>query len=247
MAKVISIINHKGGVGKTTTTQNLGKALSLQGHIVLLIDLDPQGNLSQGYGIEQPNEQTVHALMGERKSLPKVELHENLFISPSDLDLTDAEFKLQTEVGGFAVLRDLIQKETAFDYVLIDCPPSLNILTQNALASCTEVIICIEPRFYSAKGLEKMVEIIEKVQRSINPGLNKMHALFTKKHTNRVIQDSVINFIKESDFIHVFETNIRENTSIEEACSNQMDIFSYNDKSNGAKDYMSLSKEVVHG
>ncbi|BDD13064.1 sporulation initiation inhibitor protein Soj (plasmid) [Fulvitalea axinellae] len=247
MAKIISIINHKGGVAKTTTTINLGKALALLGNRVLLVDLDPQGNLSQGLGHEEPEEQVVHALL-EGAELPQVPISENLWLAPSDLELVDAELRLNNEIGGFGRLRKALRAvKDNYDYILIDCPPSLNIVTQNGMVASDSVIITIAPSFFAMKGLQRLMGIVEQVREEIHPDLEVEGIVFTLVEKRLVIHKSVIDYIGEATEgrVRLFQAFIRKNVALEESNSNQTDIFTYDKTSNGAADYMALAEELA--
>ena len=160
-ARVISIINHKGGVGKTTTTSSLGEALARRGFKVLLIDLDPQGNLSQILGIDAPENQVAQALLNHAIPLPIVEISENLFLSPSDIELADAEIQLILSVGGDLRLKNKLQPILgAFDYVLIDCPPNLGFITRNGIEISDYYLIPTIPDTLSTYGIPQIVKTI---------------------------------------------------------------------------------------
>jgi chromosome partitioning protein len=242
--RIIAIVNHKGGVGKTTTTLNLGKALSLQGKKVLLIDLDPQANLSQSVGIDDPKENIYHALC-ENIKLPITLITENFFICPADLGLSGAEAKLQSEqVMGYFKLKNLLPNSQDFDFVLIDCPPSLGILTINALLAANEVIIVTEPQFLAIKGLQTIFELMEKLKSTLTPKLQLKGILFTL-YDRTVVSKSIIEQLQTQYGKLVFESIIRQNVKIAEASALRKDIFTYQGDSTGAQDYAQLAKEII--
>ncbi|WP_246164151.1 ParA family protein [Xanthovirga aplysinae] len=169
--KIISVVNHKGGVGKTTTVINLGKALSLQGFRVLLIDLDSQGNLSQSLGVDEPEDQVVDALLKE-KPLPILSISDKFDLSPSDLALADADIELIQSIAGFNRLkRVLTPVKNQYDYILIDCPPSLNIITSCAMVASNACLITLQPEISALKGLDKILSRIEEIREEINDEL----------------------------------------------------------------------------
>lgn len=245
MTKIISLVNHKGGVGKTTTTLNLGKALSIQGKKVLVVDLDPQSNLSQSIGIKEATPNIYDVLCGDM-DFPVLQITDNFFITPSSLNLATAEMKLQAEhVTGYTKLKKSLDKiRKNYDYVLIDCPPSLGLLTINGLTSATEIIIVCEPEYLSITGLQTIIDLYEKVKDTFNSSLSILGLLFTQ-YNRTVINKGIIKSIRDSYGNKVFETIIRENVKVAEASIHKKDVFSYDNKSIGAEDYMNLSKEVI--
>ncbi|BDD13020.1 sporulation initiation inhibitor Soj (plasmid) [Fulvitalea axinellae] len=248
MGKVIAIVNHKGGVGKTTTTANLGKALSLAGEKVLLVDIDPQGNLSQTFGIENPDRQVVDALV-EGGKLPEELVCENLCLAPSGLELVDAETSLANEITGFAKLRKALRPiRDSYDYILIDCPPSLNILSQNAIVSSDSVLIPVEPTYYASNGLERILNVIEDIREEINDSLEVEGLVFTMVDGRLAIQKHIREEVRSSfEDLDIFNTEIRRNVTLQESSSQRQDVFSYDAKSRGATDYRSLAEEVRRG
>lgn len=245
MLKTISVLNHKGGVGKTTTTANLGAGLASLGHRVLLIDLDGQENLTYAYGHRGEDDRNIYqAMKGNIDTLPIVPITENLHIVPSHLDLGVADLELASEPGREAILSLLIAPiANQYDYILIDCPPSLGLLTLNALTASEGVIIPVEAEPFALKGMVKLKETIEKVQKRINPKLRILGVLITKydgrKNLHQLVQEKLMRNIE------IFSTFIRTNISLSEAQLRQSDIFTYAPKSNGAIDYLALSKEIV--
>lgn len=243
--RIIAIVNHKGGVGKTTTTLNLGKALSLQGKRVLLIDLDPQANLSQSVNVREP-EITIYHVLCENQEPQILSIAENYFLIPADLSLATADYKLQAEqFSGYTKLRKALSKYTDdYDFILIDCPPSLGILTVNALAFASEMIIVAEPEFLSITGLQTILDLYERTLETLNPSLFFLGILFTQFNRTSVGK-GIIQGIKESYADKVFETIIRENVKLSEASIAKQDIFTYDNTSLGAKDYEQLAKEIT--
>lgn len=245
MGKIIAISNHKGGVGKTTTTVNLGAGLAKLGKKILLVDLDPQANLTQCYGITKPESTMYEALKGE-DDLKVVNINENLDIAASSLDLAGAEMELSSEAGREYLLEEILEPfKNQYDYTLIDCPPSLGLLTFNAFASADEVIIPIQAHFLAIKGLTKIIEVINKVKRRINKKLEIKGVVITlydkRKILHRDIEETIKTYFQEK----VYKTKIRQNIALAEAPTTGEDIFRYSPKSNGAKDYEKLCFEFI--
>jgi chromosome partitioning protein len=241
---IIAIINHKGGVGKTTTTLNLGKALSLCGKKTLIIDIDPQANLSQSIGIEEP-EMHIYQAMLENRALPITKLDKNFDIIPADLDLSEAEVKLQNDVNGYFKLRNAIKSiKEQYDFVLIDCPPSLGILTTNALIAATHILIVVQSEYLAVKGLQTILRLVESVRENLNPDLEVAGMLITQLNKT-VFRQNIAETLRGIYQGKVFQSIVRQNISLAEASSVGQDIFTYNNKSAGAEDYMSLAKEIL--
>lgn len=244
--RIICVLNHKGGVGKTTTTLNLGKALNLLGKKVLLIDIDPQANLSQCVGVEEP-EHHVYEAICENADLPLHAIGPGFFLAPSDLSLSRAELRLQSEVTGSFKLRNALRKlQEPFDYILIDCPPSLGILTVNALMAAGEVLLVVQSQYLAIKGLQTILDLMEELKQDLNPQLSVAGLVVTQ--TNRtVFSKSIEETLRGVYGGKVFQTAIRQNVALAEASASGSDIFEYNPKSSGAEDYQSLANELVHG
>jgi len=247
MSRIIAVVNHKGGVGKTTTTLNLGKALSLQGKKVLLIDIDPQANLSQSVGIDDPERSLYDTFVKEVDLMPYA-ISENLEIVATNLELASAEMQLQAEhiTGYFKLKTALSTISHQYDFVLIDCPPSLGILTINALLASNEVLVVTEAQYLAIKGLQTILNLIEKLRKSLVPQLKIRGFLFTM-FNRTVVSKSIIEQIRQQYGNLVFETLIRQNVRISEASALKKDIFSYDAQSAGAEDYLNLSKELIYG
>lgn len=246
-AKVISIANHKGGVGKTTTTLNLGKALSLLGHKVLLIDLDSQGNLSQVLGIEEPKKQVVHALL-KSEPLPIISISDNLDLAPSDLELANADLELVQQVGGVNQLRNVLSGLRAnYDYILIDCPPALNIFTNSALVASTSCLITLQPEASAMKGINNLFERIMQVRDRINHELTVEGIVLTLVDKRLNVHRDMLNYIRGGVLTNftIFNTEVRLNVSLKESQIAQQDIFTYAKDSNGAVDYRNLALEMT--
>ena len=245
MGLVISLLNHKGGVGKTTSAINIGAGLVELGKRVLLIDLDPQANLSLSLGIPRQKSTIYEALRGESELVPYT-VKENLDVITSTLDLSGAEMELINEAGREYILRELLEVvEEDYDYVIIDCPPSLGLLTLNALTSSTYVYIPLQTEFLALQGLTKIKQIIDKVRFRLNKKLSIGGVIATMYDHRKVLNRDVVETIKKFFGKRVFETYIRDNVALAEAPAQRKDIFAYNKRSSGAKDYLALSKEII--
>ncbi len=243
--KTIALSNHKGGVGKTTSTINIGAGLSKRGKKVLLIDLDPQANMSQSLGIVEPDFTIYGALKGDYELKP-IKIYENLYLIPSTLDLSGAEIELSSEVGRESILKELIDPlSKEFDYVLIDCPPSLGLLTINALTASDEVYIPLQAQFLAMQGLAKLMEVVEKIRKKLNKNLSIGGVFITQYDQRKVLNRNVFETIEAHFSDKVFKTKIRDNVALAEAPSQQQDIFSYNSNTHGAEDYKNLVDEIL--
>jgi chromosome partitioning protein len=258
--RTIAILNQKGGVGKTTTAVNLSSALAASGRRVALVDLDPQAHATLHLGVEPGrDDRSVYDVLTADTSLAEVrrKIEENLWLVGSHIDLAAAEMELAGVVGREVILRDKLAEETAaHDYLIIDCPPSLGILTINALAAVDEVILPLQPHFLALHGLGKLLETIELVKRRLNPRLRLggvvlcMFEAATRLAAE--VSRDVELFLGQSRGgrtpwadAHVFETRIRRNIRLAEAPSFGQSIFGYAPDSHGAEDYRRLAAEVL--
>jgi len=245
MARVISISNHKGGVGKTTSVVNLGAAFANLKKKVLLIDMDPQANMTVSLGIEESENNIYKALKGEQSLIP-IKIYKNLDIVASTLDLSGAETELSAEAGREYIFSELLEPiRNNYDYILIDCPPSLGLLTVNAFTASDEIFIPIQPHFLAIKGLTKILEVVNKIKKRLNRNLEITGVFVTmfdrRKILHKDVYETVITYFQD----RVFRTQIRENIALAEAPSAGLDIFRYDAKSNGADDYTYLAKEII--
>ena len=245
MSIIISLLNHKGGVGKTTSAVNIGAGLVEKGRKVLLVDLDPQANLTLSLGVPRQMNTIYEALRGD-SDLEPYQVKEGLFVVPSNLDLSGAEMELINEAGREYILQELFEQvKDDFDYIIIDCPPALGLLTLNALTTSSCVIIPLQTEFLALQGLAKIKQVIDKVKFRLNRNLEIAGVIATMYDARRVLNRDVVETIKKYFGEKVFKTLIRENVSLAEAPSQRKDIFSYNRKSTGAADYLNLCNEII--
>lgn len=245
MAIVISLLNHKGGVGKTTSAINLGAGLVEQGKKVLLIDLDPQANLTVSLGIPRQKFTIYESLRGESELVP-YQVKEGLDVIISTLDLSGAEMELINEAGREFILRELLAPvQEEYDFIIIDCPPSLGLLTLNALTSSQYVVIPLQTQFLALQGLAKIKQVVDKVKFRLNKKLEIIGVIATMYDSRKILNRDVVETIKKYFGDKVFETMIRDNVALAEAPAQRKDIFEYNKNSAGAEDYLSLSQELL--
>lgn len=247
MTKIIALSSHKGGVGKTTSTINIGAGISngKKGKRVLLIDLDPQANLTHGLGIKK-SEKTIYGSLKGSYPLSVITLTDKLHVIPSTLDLAYAEVELSAEVGREFILKNLLESlNEVYDFIFIDCPPSIGFLTVNALTASDEVYIPLQTEYYALHGLTRLLEIKEKVKKNLNNKLELGGIIFTQYSSRRTLNNYIVSKVEEKFQEKVFKTKIRDTISLAEAPTKGLDIFQYSPKSTGAKDYKELCEEIL--
>lgn len=247
MSKVITLSNHKGGVGKTTSTINIGAALTQLGKRVLLIDLDPQANLTQSLRlIVEDQAETIYGAIRGAAAIKPITVIDGLDVVPSTLDLSGAEIELSGEAGREYILKELLEPlKEQYDYILIDSPPSLGLLTLNALSASDEVLIPLQAEYLATQGLSKLLEVVEKIQKRLNKGL-KIGGVFITQYDNRkVLNRNVVDAVGSRFSQYLLTSKIRDNVALAESPAAGLDIFRYNPKSNGAEDYTALAKELL--
>ena len=245
MGLVISLLNHKGGVGKTTSAINIGAGLAELNKRALLIDLDPQANLTLSLGIPRQKSTIYEALRGESELTPYT-VKEGLDVITSTLDLSGAEMELINEAGREYILKELLEVvQEDYDYIIIDCPPSLGLLTLNALTSSKYVYIPLQTEFLALQGLAKIKQIVDKVRFRLNKKLEIGGVIATMYDHRKVLNRDVVETIKKYFGPKVFKTYIRDNVALAEAPAQRKDIFAYSKRSPGAKDYLQLCKEIL--
>ena len=255
--KIIAVANQKGGVGKTTTTINLGAALAEAGAKVLVVDLDPQGNASTGLGIETDDrEYTTYDLILDEIELTQViqsTSTENLSIIPATVDLSSADMELISNEKRSFLLHDALRQTAidaySFDYILIDCPPSLNLLTVNAMVAAHSVLVPLQSEFFALEGLSQLFLTLREVRKTANPDLRVEGVLLTMYDKRNNLSLQVEEDARENLGDMVFETVIPRNVRVSEAPSYAMSVLDYDPASKGSLAYRALGNELIarHG
>ena len=250
MGRVIAVANQKGGVGKTTTAINLSAALAEKGKKVLLIDIDPQGNATSGVGVEKNEvENTIYDLiLGETTIQSCIEYteFENLHLIPSNVDLAAAEIELIGIPDKEFIIRKEVEKiKNVYDFILIDCPPSLNLLTINAMTTADTVLVPIQCEYYALEGLSQLIPTINLVKERLNPYLDIEGIVFTMFDARTNLSLQVVENVRANVKQKVYSTIIPRNVRLAEAPSHGYPITIYDPKSAGAESYRALAEEVI--
>jgi chromosome partitioning protein len=258
--RTIAVINQKGGVGKTTTVANLGAALATAGRRVLLLDLDPQTHLTLTFNTAPPSDQpSIYDILTDGAAVDKVvtEVRPNTWLLPSHINLAAAEMELVSVVGREVLLRDALAKlHGRYDFLLIDCPPSLGLLTINALTAAEEVLIPLQPHFLALQGVGKLFETVALVRDRLNPALKVSGILLCLYEAGTRLAAEVVDdlrqFLEKSRGTgvpwadaRIYETVIRRNIKLAECPSHGLTIFDYEPRSHGAVDYSALAQEIL--
>lgn len=252
MGKIIAIANQKGGVGKTTTSINLSSCIAALGKKVLVIDIDPQGNTTSGYGIEKNElENTIYELILGDCSIEECilkEVIENVSILPSNVNLAAAEIELiGVEKKEFILRKEVDFVRDRYDYIIIDCPPSLSLLTVNAMTTADSVLVPIQCEYYALEGLSQLIHTVNLVKERLNRTLAIEGVVFTMYDSRTNLSAQVVENVKSNLKQKVYNTVIPRNIRLAEAPSYSMPINLYDPKSAGAESYMALAREIVGG
>jgi chromosome partitioning protein len=251
MKRVIAIANQKGGVGKTTTSINLSACLAEAGKKVLVIDTDPQGNATSGLGLDKDEcENTFYDLFLDqcciKECMYKFDNIPNLTVIPSNVDLAGAEIELLGINEKEYILRNAVDYvKDDFDYVIIDCPPSLNMLTINAMTTADSVLVPIQCEYYALEGISQLIHTIDLVQQRLNPKLKIDGVVFTMYDKRTNLSSDVVDTVKNNLNATVYQTIIPRNVRLAEAPSHGLPINLYDEKSAGAESYRNLAKEII--
>lgn len=251
MGRIIAIANQKGGVGKTTTAINLSASLASLGKKVLAIDMDPQGNMSSGLGVDKNEvEKTVYDLIIGNIGIEECiyeEVIENLDVLPSNIDLSAAEIELIGVDNKEYILRDEVNKvKEKYDFIIIDCPPALSMLTINAMTTSDSVLVPIQCEYYALEGLSQLIHTIELLQERLNPELEIEGVVFTMYDARTNLSLQVVENVKDNLNQNIYKTIIPRNVRLAEAPSYGMPINLYDPKSKGTESYLLLAEEVIN-
>ena len=252
MGRIIAIANQKGGVGKTTTAINLASCLAEIGKEILVIDIDPQGNTTSGFGLDKDEiENTVYELMLDectiKESMIKVENIEHLTIIASNVNLAGAEIELLGINEKEYILKNAVDYiKDDYDFIIIDCPPSLNMLTVNAMTTADTVLVPIQCEYYALEGISQLIHTIDLVQERLNPNLKIEGVVFTMYDARTNLSSDVVDTVKENLNTTVYQTIIPRNVRLAEAPSHGLPINLYDPKSTGAESYRNLAKEIMN-
>lgn len=251
MGRIIAIANQKGGVGKTTTAINLAACLAEARKKILLIDCDPQGNATSGLGIDKDHlENSIYEVLldecGIRQAMQAVDGVENLTVLPSNVNLAGAEVELlEVEDKEYILSNTVDYIRDDYDYILIDCPPSLNILTVNAMTTADSVLVPIQCEYYALEGISQLIHTVELVQERLNPDLTIDGVVFTMYDARTNLSADVVASVRENLNTKVYNTIIPRNVRLAEAPSHGLPIHLYDSRSSGAESYRNLAREVI--
>lgn len=246
MSNIIAVLNQKGGVGKTTTAINLAAYLAKNGHSVLLVDLDPQGNSTSGLGFDkQKLANTLYDVLFSRAQIDQTiqKINPKLHVLPSNANLAGAEVEMVNLTGREAILRNVLSN-LDYEYILIDCPPSLGLLTINALTAVNRVLIPVQAEYYALEGISQLLSVIQQVRQALNPGLEILGVLITLYDSRNSLSAQVKKELENYFGAKLFETIVPRNVRLAEAPSFGRTIIEHDKWSKGARAYRSLAKEV---
>ncbi len=250
MGRIIAIANQKGGVGKTTTAINLSACLAEMGQHVLAVDMDPQGNMTSGLGFDKDSaDKNIYDLIIGNAGVEEVIQHDvkqNLDMIPTSIDLSGAEIELSDMEGKEFLLRNCVnQVRDGYDFILIDCPPSLSTLTVNAMTTADSILVPIQCEYYALEGLSQLINTVELVRDRLNPDLYIEGIVFTMYDARTNLSMQVVENVKENLQLHIYDTVIPRNIRLAEAPSYGLPITEYDPHSAGAASYRQLAEEIV--
>jgi len=250
MSRIIAVVNQKGGVGKTTTAINLGAYLAWLGNFVLLVDADPQANATSGLGIDQKTlTQSIYHALADAHSLRSIiqsTNHQGYKIAPASAELAGARVELvEMENREYRLRQALLEVRNDYDYVIIDCPPSLDLLTINGLVAADDILIPVQAEYLALEGLGQLLSTISLIKENLSPQLNVLGAVLTMYDKRNRLAQQVYNELHQHFPFHVFETIVPRNIRLTESPSYGQSILAYDPVSKGAKAYESLAREII--
>src|SRR5659263_114092 len=249
MAKIIAIANQKGGVGKTTTTVNLSASLAFLGKKVLVIDVDPQGNTTSGLGVEKSSKMSIYEVIIDGENIRDAIVNtgiDTLKLCPSNMNLAGAEVELVSVISRENQIKAAIEDiQGEYDYIFFDCPPSLGLLTVNALTAANTILVPIQCEYYALEGLSQLMNTVRIVQKHLNKKLDVEGVVLTMFDARTNLSIQVVEEVKKYFKNKVYRTIIPRNIKLSEAPSHGLPIILYDDKSKGAEAYLQLAKEVI--
>lgn len=251
MSQILAIVNQKGGVGKTTTAVNVAAILAAKGQKVLMIDMDPQGNATSSFGVEKNRQQkTIYDVLINENAIEDIMIdvgRKNLRLCPANIQLAGAEIELVSFVSRETILKKaLTELRNQYDFILMDCPPSLGLLTLNALTAANGVLVPIQSEYFALEGLTQLMETITLIKRGLNPQLSVFGVVVTMFDSRTQLAHQVAGEVKRYFGERVFRTIIPRNVRLSEAPSFGKAIMEYDPKSKGAECYDALAKEIIH-
>jgi chromosome partitioning protein len=250
MGKIIAFANQKGGVGKTTSAVNVAASLGVLGRRVLIVDLDPQGNTTSGVGISKKTlRKTMHDVLSDGTPASEVILQtefENIWILPANISLAGSEFDLfEAEESEFQIKKALEPLKDEYDYIIIDCPPSLGMLTVNAMTAADGVVIPMQCEFYALEGLSQLMITVSRIKQHYNPALNITGILVTMYNSRLLLSVQVISELRKHYADKLFEQCISRNVKLSEAPGFGVPVYYHDKKSKGAEEYLAVAKELT--
>ncbi|PID31745.1 hypothetical protein CR970_04220 [Candidatus Saccharibacteria bacterium] len=247
MSQIIAVLNQKGGVGKTTTTINVGAYLAKAGHKVLIVDFDPQGNATSGLGLDKNSGATMYDVLSGRAGLGECirpTSIDGLNVALANANLAAAEVELVSQLERERVLRKVLS-QTAYDFVLIDCPPSLGLLTINALTAASQVLVPVQAEYYALEGLGQLLDVVQRVRGGLNPSLELLGVVVTMYDSRTSLSDQVYKELQAHFGNKMFKTVVPRNVRVAEAPSYGKPVSEHDRWSKGARAYKQLAKEIV--